>query len=217
MKQIITVVLLGLMLFSLSGCQSSSAKNNSNEKSQNNNATPPANSPAASTNKDAVAKKVLVAYFSYSGNTRKVAQQINESVQGDLFEVRTVNAYPKDYDDCVAKAKEEQRSNARPEITDLVANIEQYDTIFIGYPNWWGTMPMAMFTFLEKHNFSGKTIIPFCTHEGSRMGRSESDLAKLLPDAKIQKGLAIRGGSVNSASGDINNWLKNLDVNFAKK
>lgn len=213
MKQVLKVILLGLMLVSLSGCQSTSAtneKNNSTENLSNRNSSPQGNPQVMPEKKVLAGKKVLIAYFSYSGNTRSIAQQISENIEADLFEIKTVTSYPRDYDDCVTQAKEEQRNNTRPDLSTHVTNMDEYDTVFIGYPNWWGTMPMAMFTFLEEYNFQGKTIIPFCTHEGSRMGRSETDLSKLLSNAIVKKGLAIRGGSVNSAKGDISNWLKNL-------
>jgi flavodoxin len=90
--------------------------------------------------------------------------------------------------------------------------MDSYDVIYIGYPNWWGTMPMAVFTFLEEYDFSGKTIVPFCTHERSGMGRSERDIKKLCPNAKVLSGLAIRGGNVERADKDITNWLKKLDL-----
>lgn len=213
MKQVLKVILLGLMLVSLSGCQSTSATNekkNSTENLSNRNSSPQGNPQVMPEKKVLAGKKVLIAYFSYSGNTRSIAQQISENIEADLFEIKTVTSYPRDYDDCVTQAKEEQRNNTRPDLSTHVTNMDEYDTVFIGYPNWWGTMPMAMFTFLEEYNFQGKTIIPFCTHEGSRMGRSETDLSKLLSNAIVKKGLAIRGGSVNSAKGDISNWLKNL-------
>jgi flavodoxin len=107
-------------------------------------------------------------------------------------------------------AKQELRENARPELSGHVANMTDYSVIYLGYPNWWGTMPMAVFTFLEEHDFSGKTIIPFCTHEGSGMGRSESDIRKLCSDARVLKGLPIIGGSVQGAQNDIANWLRKL-------
>lgn len=94
----------------------------------------------------------------------------------------------------------------------MVDNIDSYDIIYIGYPNWYGTMPMVAFTFLEGYDFSGKTIAPFCTHEGSRIGSSERDIKKLCPDANVLSGLAIRGGSVERADKDIINWLKRLDL-----
>jgi flavodoxin len=88
--------------------------------------------------------------------------------------------------------------------------MDSYDVIYMGYPNWWGTMPMAVFTFLESYDFSGKTIIPYCTHEGSGMGRSERDIKKLCPNARVLPGLAIRGGTVDRADKDLSNWLKPL-------
>ena len=90
--------------------------------------------------------------------------------------------------------------------------MDDYSVIFLGYPNWWGTMPMVVFTFLERHNFSGKTIIPFCTNEGSGMGHSERDIKELCHDAKVLKGLSIRGGSVQSAANDISAWLRELGI-----
>ena len=100
--------------------------------------------------------------------------------------------------------------DARPELSSSVENMDDYDTVFIGYPNWWGTMPMTMFTFLESYDFSGKTVIPFCTHEGSALGRSESDITELIPDAELLEGLAIRGSNVDSAGSDVTHWLEEL-------
>jgi flavodoxin len=151
--------------------------------------------------------KILVAYFSHSGNTRTVAEQIHKAVGGDLFEIKTVNAYPKDYNTVVDQAKREQAANTRPVLSSQVSNLNSYDVIFLGYPNWWGTLPMAMFTFLESYNFAGKTIIPFCTHEGSALGRSVNDIRKLAPQAAVRDGLAVRGGSVSRAGNDITVWL----------
>ncbi len=107
-------------------------------------------------------------------------------------------------------AKKEQHENARPELSNHVKNMDSYNVIFLGYPNWYGTMPMLMFTFLEENEFSGKTIIPFCTHEGSGLGHSENDIAKLCPNAKLLKGLAIHGSSVSDAKKDIINWFSKL-------
>jgi flavodoxin len=97
------------------------------------------------------------------------------------------------------QAKREQQANLRPELTGQVQNMDSYDVIFIGYPNWWGTMPMPVFTFLAEHDFAGKTIVPFCTHEGSRMGRSVKDIAAACPGAIVLEGVAIRGSEVQNA------------------
>jgi flavodoxin len=94
----------------------------------------------------------------------------------------------------------------------MVADMDSYEVIYLGYPNWWGTMPMAVFTFLDSYDFSGKTIIPYCTHEGSGMGSSERDIKKLCPHAKVLSGLAIKGGTVGKADKDLANWLRKLDL-----
>ena len=104
----------------------------------------------------------------------------------------------------------EKRNNARPELSSRVNNMDQYDTVILGYPNWWGTFPMAVFTFLEEYDFSAKTILPFCIHEGSGLGSSESDIRKLCSGATVLSGLAIRGGSVGRADQLVANWLKSI-------
>jgi flavodoxin len=157
-------------------------------------------------------KKILVAYFSWSGNTRTIAEQIQKTIGGSLFEIKTATPYTADYDTLVDQAQLEQRDNARPVLAARVSDMDSYDTIFLGYPNWWGTLPMALFTFLESYDFSGKTIIPFCTHEGSGLGRSVSDIKKLCPQATVRDGLAIRGGSVKSAGNDVTVWLRGLGI-----
>lgn len=157
-------------------------------------------------------KKILIAYFSLSGNTENFANQIKETVGGDLFKVTPLVPYNEAYNEIVDRAADEQDANARPKIIGLVNNFESYDTIFIGYPNWWGTMPMIMFTFMESYNFNGKTIIPFCTHDGSGLGRSLSDLKLLAPNATILDGLAIKGKRISNSKSDVNDWLKELNL-----
>ena len=118
---------------------------------------------------------MLILYFSHSGNTRNVAEQIHGRVGGDMIELKTVVPYPRDYNAVVEQAQREQQNDARPQIAAEIPNIEKYHTIFIGFPNWWGTIPMPFFTLLEKYDVGSRTVIPFCTHEGSRFGRSEQD------------------------------------------
>lgn len=133
-----------------------------------------------------------------------------EKVGGDIFEIVTVNPYPTDYDSVVDQTKQEQEDNYRPQLKTKVENMDSYDVVFIGYPNWWGTMPMPVFTFLEEYDFSGKTIIPFCTHEGSGLGRSVEDITELCPQSTILDGLAIRGSSVKTAQDDVSEWLREI-------
>ena len=120
------------------------------------------------------------------GNTERVAEYIQKAVGGDLFELETVREYAKDYHECTEEAMAEKKSNARPALKKLPESIDQYDTIFLGYPNWWGTAPMAVFTFLDAFDFTGKTIVPFCTNEGSGMGTSEKDIRKECPGANVE-------------------------------
>jgi flavodoxin len=152
--------------------------------------------------------KTLIAYFSHSGNTHIIAREIQNNLGGDLFEIVTVTPYPQDYNTVVNVAKREQNANSRPKLAAKVENMASYNLVFIGYPNWWGTMPMAVFNFLEQYDFSGKTILPFCTHEGSQLGNSEKDIARLCPKATVLNGLAIRGSHVNAAQGSVANWLR---------
>ncbi len=142
------------------------------------------------------------------GNTERVAEFIQSAVGGDLFEVETVKEYSKDYYKCTEEAKQELHEGTRPELKKYMDSIDEYDTIFVGYPNWWGTMPMAMFTFLEHYDLSGKKIVPFCTNEGSGMGSSERDLKKICKGATVEKGLSIHGAEVAEAENMAAAWAK---------
>lgn len=158
--------------------------------------------------------KILIAYFSRSGNTSEIANQIHQRAGGDIFEIVTVNQYPSDYDATTKQAKQELEAGFRPELKTKVADMESYDVIFLGYPNWWSSIPMPVATFLSQYNLAGKTIVPFCTHEGSGLGRSVEDIRKLSPRSTIGEGIAIRGKSVKSAQNDVAGWLDKLG--FAK-
>jgi flavodoxin len=171
-------------------------------------------------------EKCLIAYYSREGNnyvsgnivnlpignTKVVANMIQEMTGGDVFCINTVKSYPEDYTETTNVAKKELHDNARPELSSHVKNMDSYNVIFLGYPNWYGTMPMPVFTFLEEYEFSGKTIIPYCTHEGSGLGHSEKDIAKLCPKATLLKGLSIHGSSVNAAKKDVANWLSKIGM-----
>lgn len=146
------------------------------------------------------------------GNTEVVAGIIQRLTGAAMFQIEPSQPYSPDYNECIMQAQTDQRRNSRPELKAYPESISQYDIIYLGYPNYWSTMPMAVFTFLEHCNFEGKTIRPFCTHEGSGMGSSEQDIKRLCPDAKTEKGLALRGGSVQQAEPEIRAWLKQLNV-----
>lgn len=163
----------------------------------------------------------LVAYFSREfenyqsgiiknldkGNTEIVAEYIQQVTGADIFKIDPVKAYSKKYNECIEEARIDQRQNVRPELKLYLDDISKYDTIYLGYPNYWGTMPMAVFTFLEHYDFTGKFIKPFCTHEGSAFGGSIEDIKKACPNADVQKGLAIYGGKVKTSLEQVKKWI----------
>ena len=129
------------------------------------------------------------------GNTEKAAKMIADMTGADLFKIEQKIPYAADYNTCIAQAKEDKQTGKRPGILNLPQDIDQYDEIYLGYPNYWGTMPMAVYTFLESYDFTGKKIHPFCTHEGSGMGSSERDISTLCPNAKLLPGITMPCGS----------------------
>lgn len=141
------------------------------------------------------------------GNTERVAEYVQEAVGGDIFEVETVEDYPADYYACTDVAKRELNEDARP-VVKALPDLDAYDVIYVGYPNWWGTMPMAMFTVLESFDLSGKRIAPFCTNEGSGMGSSERDLKCVCPGATVEPGLSIPGHRAEGSRAEVAAWAK---------
>ena len=144
------------------------------------------------------------------GNTEIVAEMIADITGGDRFEVDTVQPYAESYHTCIQQAKEELQADARPALRAYPDSLDGYDTLFVGYPNWWGTMPMAMFTLLEHFDLAGKRILPFCTNEGSGMGRSEADLKKICPGAEIGPGLSIHGAQAAQSKRLVADWVKRV-------
>lgn len=154
---------------------------------------------------------------SYQGNVAIMADYIKKATGGDTFSILTTQYYPTGYRDTTDVAKEEQNSNARPELSSHVSNMDQYDVIFIGYSDWWGGLPMPVCTFLEEYDFAGKTIIPFASHEGSGLGSGPSEIAQICSDVNVLEGLAVRGSDVNSCEEDIENWIDSLDLESLRK
>lgn len=153
-------------------------------------------------------KKVLVIFYSWSGNTRGIAAQIHQKVGGDMVELELIKPYSTNYNTCLDEAQRDQKQDARPELKTKIADIGQYDVVYLGYPNWWGTIPMPIATLLESYDFTGKTIAPFCSHGGGRLGQSVTDIAKLAPKAKITEGLSVHYSGGSSLSRDIEAWLR---------
>lgn len=218
MKKIFWIIFTVIVLCSAMGC------GYTNEK-QEQPPAPPASEQTAEHTADK--PKILIAYFSRTGensgvgyiekgNTEIVAEMIADETGGDLFKIDTVNPYPDDYKQCVDIAKTEKENNARPQIKGAVNNMEDYDVIFLGYPIWWGDMPMAVYTFLDDYDFNGKTIIPFATHEGSGLGSTPDNIAEECSGAKILKGLAMRGRQAQNeqdkARQEVAEWLKQIGI-----
>ena len=180
-------------------------------------------------------QKALIVYFSHAnavgvdavssaslassngesrGITEVIADIIAENIEADVFEIVTEEPYPSDYDGTVEQAKEEQNVDARPELATHIENIEDYDIIILGYPNWWGTIPMPVYTFIEEYDLSSKTIIPFVTHEGSGIGNSVLDIKNACRNSDIVKPFAIRGSNVSrdDTKADVIQWLEEIGM-----
>ena len=165
--------------------------------------------------------KTLIAFFSRAdenyfggamryvkvGNTEIVVNDMKEMIDADIFKIEMKDPYSPVYMTCIDEAKKDLRAKARPELVSMPDSIDEYDTVILAYPNYWGTMPMAVFTFLEKFDFSGKTILPLCTNEGSGMGGSERDIKKTCPGATVKRGLSVTGSEAANAALRVKKWL----------
>lgn len=165
--------------------------------------------------------KSIVVYYSrtgenYSvgnitvGNTAKVAAEIAKQTGADLFEIKPVKSYPANYKKCIEVAQQEKENNVRPQIATTVEHFEQYNTVYLGYPNWWGDMPMIVYTFIESQNFDGKTVIPFVTHEGSGLSGTPQKLRKALPKATVTNGIAITGSTAQNKPDEVTKKVSEL-------
>ena len=165
--------------------------------------------------------KTLIAFFSRAdenyfggamryvkvGNTKIVVGLMKELIEADSFKIEMKDPYSPVYMTCIDQAKKDMRAGARPELVSMPESIDEYDTIVLAYPNYWGTMPMAVFTFLEAFDFTGKTILPLCTNEGSGLGSSERDIKKYAKGAVLKKGLSITGSQAANSRGSVQRWL----------
>lgn len=227
-----------VMIISIfTGCGSASVKNNqttkndSAEKSSDIDSSSNAVTEAVQNNTDN--ENILIAYFSVPenvdtdgidansgasivvknkdvlGNMQYMAMTIQEAIGGELFRIETTEEYPLEHETLVNQAKEEQNEDARPELATHIENVEQYDIIFLGYPNWWGDMPQPLYTFLEEYDFSGKTIIPFNSHGGSGFSNTIEEIKKLQPNATVRDdGLSISRNDVADSEQEITDWAK---------
>lgn len=238
LKRLFSIMLAVVVISSMfTGCGSSSAKNNqttkndSAEKSSDINSSSNAVTEAVQNNTDN--ENILIAYFSVPenvdtdgidansgasivvknkdvlGNMQYMAMTIQEAIGGELFRIETKEKYPLEHETLVNQAKEEQNEEVRPELATHIENVEQYDIIFLGYPNWWGDMPQPLYTFLEEYDFSGKTIIPFNSHGGSVFSNTIEEIKKLQPNATVKDdGLSISRNDVADSEQEITDWAK---------
>lgn len=155
-------------------------------------------------------RKILVAYFSWGGNTQHLAQTIADITGADLFRIETVNPYPTDYNECTVVAREELDNGIRPELSDTVENLDDYDVVFVGCPVWWHTAPMAIWSFLEnsEHDFSDKIIVPFCTYASTYREETLAKIVELTPNSLHLQGFGTTGRNTNG----VENWLRTIHV-----
>jgi flavodoxin len=159
-----------------------------------------------------MAGHVLIAYFSRSGNTRRIANLIQQEVGGTLYEIQVAVPYPASYNAVVEQAKKEIQAGHRPTLQSTLDQVESYDTVFVGSPNWWNTMAPPVATFLSEYDLSGKTVVPFCTHGGGGLGRIDRDIAKLCPQSTVLGSFEIYGGGREDARAGVSAWLSKLGV-----
>ena len=222
MKQMFTMLVLALCALTLTACGSSAPAKNSGSAPKAE--APKTETPKAAASSAPAGKRALVVYFSRAdenyvvgnvekGNTRILAEMIAEATGADTFEIKPAKPYPKEYTPATEVAKQEKNDNARPEIVGTMPDVSGYDVVFVGYPIWWGDLPMPCYTFFDKVKLEGKTIAPFCTHEGSGLSGTDSNIANATK-AKVTEALVMKGSvaqnSRDEAKKEVTDWLKKL-------
>lgn len=205
---VIIIAVVGILVYMFTNSNSESTNNNNNESNnqvQNNN-----NDNNVSSDDTTNDGNILILYFSMTGNTEAVANFIHDEVGGDIVKLETQETYPDDYNDLLDVAQEEQSENARPELSTTIDNLDEYDTIFLGYPIWWGDMPMAIYSFLDNYDLSGKTIAPFVTSGGSGLSGTPSNIKNEEPNANVVEGLSIYDSDARSSRNEVVDWLNGL-------
>lgn len=221
-----------LLVLSLSACGRADKGNGTDKNSQ-----VAAEKNKSNTNSTSENARVLIAYFTVPedvkisdndaiagasivvkdsekmGNTEYVAGLVQKTIGGDLFRIETKDAYPLEHDTLVDQAAEEQEKELRPELLNHVENFEQYDTVLLGFPNWWGDLPMPVYSFLEEYDFAGKTIIPFVTHGGSGFSATTDTISQLQPDAQVSDNtLSLSREDVAEAEDEVKDWAEGLGL-----
>ena len=223
MKKIASIFMVFTLLLSLAACSSntnntgtSSASQSSQPKSSqtvgSDDSSTDSESSAPESEATQTGSKSLVVYFSWSGNTENVAKSIQSQTDSDIFEIVPATPYSDDYDAVVDLAQAEQSEDARPAIADSIENIADYDVIYVGYPNWWGDMPMILYTFFDSYDFSGKTVAPFCTSGGSGLSDTVNAIKELEPNAAVTEGLHIGSSASSNPDDAVSEWLSEIGL-----
>ena len=234
MKKNVALLMAVCLIMSLAACSQS---DQNTEESSSTVSDDSGNSPEDNSNSEAENKteKILIAYFSYgenadlpdgvdasasasiqlldgkiTGNTGLVANYIQKATGGDLFSIRTVKAYSDDYNTVIEEGQAEKNNNEKPELSSHIDNLDDYNTVFIGFPNWWYGMPMVMYSFLDEYDFSGKTIVPFCTSGGSGFSDAISEIKEAEPNATVLDGLHISGSGASRSESEVSEWVNGL-------
>lgn len=228
MKKMLAILFSAMMAFSLAACSNGAPSSGADSSPAAPTPSPepasasseplesaetPAPADSAAEVEQTEAGGTLVAYFSWSGNTQQMAEIIAQETGADLFEIATVTPYTDDYNTLLDIAQQEQGEDARPELNARVENWDSYDTIFVGYPNWWSDAPMAVYTFLESYDFTGKTVIPFNTSASGGFGRSLTGIEESAAGATILEGLDLTEGELGDAQNRVTTWLDSLGLN----
>ena len=236
MNKLTAILLSATLVSSLAACGSNNQQNNDQQNSSQSTAKNTVAETTVGASKEQLDGNILIAYFSVMetdgmdtvsgasrvavngtvlGNNEYIAQIIQRETGGDLFAIKTVQEYPTTHDPLLEFAYNEKADNARPELATQIENIDNYDVIFLGYPNWNADLPMPLYTFLEEYDFSGKTIIPFITHGGSGFSRTIQTISDLQPNATVlSDGLSISRNNVAGAESDVVAWVKGLNLSI---
>lgn len=218
MKKVFSILMVFTLIFSLAACSNANneelSSSTQESSSQSSVITEEQNTSSKSTGEptDGTDTKSLVVYFSWSGNTENVANSIQSQTNSDIFEIVPATPYSDDYDTVVDLAQDEQRNNARPAISGSIDNIDQYDVVYVGFPNWWGDMPMILYTFFDTYDLSGKTVALFCTSGGSGLSNTVNEVKELEPNATVTEGLHIGSSSSSDPDDAVSEWLSEIGL-----
>lgn len=217
LKKVLSVMIAGTAVFCLAACSSGTGSEDAaadqteeSADSQETTETGEAVQEDNAENADGEGGSLIV-YFSWSGNTEAVAQEIQSQTGADLFEIVPTELYTDDYNELLDIAQKEQSSDARPAIADTI-DLSGYDTVFLGFPNWWGDMPMIIYTFLDEYDLSGKTVAPFNTSGGSGFSNSLETIAEMEPDAQITVGLSLGSSEAGDCADTVSTWLDSIGL-----